>query len=95
MILNFEITFGTEYGNRESTYCSPLMRVHARDWELFSRLYLDKAFPTHRLTEAVLRVDGKEQPCRVVRVDGDFTAAQRVIEDYQRVFTGAYVFTNR
>ena len=95
MILNFEITFGVEYGNRESTYCCPLMRVTGRDWEIYSRVVLDKAFPTHRLTEAVLRVDGKEQPCRVVRVDGDFTAAQRAIEQYQTAFPGALVFTNR
>jgi hypothetical protein len=95
MILNFEITFGVEYGNRESTYCCPLMRVTARDWELFSRLVLDEAFPTHRLSEASLRVNGKEQPCRVVRVDGDFAASQRAIEWYQNAFPGALVFTSR
>ena len=95
MILNFEITFGTEYGDRESGYNFWKREVTGRNWEIFSRVVLDKVFPVHRVSEAVLRVYGREQLCRVVRVDGDFTAAQRAIEQYQTAFPGALVFTNR
>ena len=93
MLLNFEITFGSVYGDPESTYCYPTNTVTARDWELFSRLVLDKQFDCHTLTEGKLRSGGKEELIRTVRVERDAKRVSETIAEFERIFPGVNVFT--
>ena len=95
MLLNFQITFGAEYGDRESTYCCPLREVTGRDWEIFTRVVLEKQFLYHRITEEELRVGRKTQKVRVVTVEANRQAISYTIAQYQTAFPGALVFTNQ
>jgi hypothetical protein len=93
MLLNFEITFGSVYGDRESTYCYPTNTVTARDWELFSRLVLDKQFAYHTVTEGIIRINGKEELIRTVRVERDAKRVSQTIAEFELIFPGVNVFT--
>ena len=93
MMLNFEITFGSVYGDSGSTYCYPTNLITARDWELFSRLVLDKQFEYHTVTEGTLRVGGKEELIRTVKVERDAKRISETVAEFERIFPGVKVFT--